>query len=146
MVNLEPVALSDSSEGCAGFFIFRGPKRVTQTLELSPQYLETVCRKADLEAEQKLMLAVLKDAVTCFQKYFTARDKKGTSRFREAEEWILLQGKDDWLYSFDNICETLDLDPGYIRGGLQRWRTIGLENGTGFDLESIRDGTLPKEG
>jgi hypothetical protein len=42
MVNLEPVALSDSSEGCAGFFIFRGPKRVTQTLELSPQYLEAV--------------------------------------------------------------------------------------------------------
>ncbi len=131
MVNLEPVALSDSLEGCAGFFIFRGPKRVTQTLEHSPQYLEAVCRKADLEAEQKLMLAVLDDAVSCFQKYFTARDRIGTSLFREAEEWILLQGKDDWFFSFDNICETLDLDPGYIRGGLQRWRTIGLENGTG---------------
>ena len=132
MVNLEPVALSGSSEGCAGFFIFRGPKRGTQTLELSPQYLETVCRKADLEAEQKLMLAVLKDAVTCFQKYFTARDKIGTSLFREAEEWILLPGKDDWLFSFDNICENLNLDPGYSREGSQRWRTIGLENGTKF--------------
>ncbi len=125
MVNLEPVALSDSSEGCAGFFIFRDSKRVTKTLELSPQYLEAVCRKADLEAEQKLMLAVLEDAVTCFQKYFTARDRIGTSLYHEAEEWILLPGKDDWLFSFDNICETLDLDPGYIRGGLQHCRTIG---------------------
>ncbi len=146
MMNLEPVALSDSWEECPGFFIFGGRKRVTQTLELSPQYLEAVCRKVDLKEEQKLMLAVLNDAVTCFQKHFVARDKIGMSLFREAEDWILLQGKDDWLFSFDNICETLDLDPAYIRGGLQRWRTIGLENGTGFDLKSIRDGTLPKEG
>jgi len=122
MVNLEPVALSDSSEECAGFFIFRGSKRVTQTLELSPQYLEAVCRKVDLKEEQKLMLAVLNDAVTCFQKHFVARDKIGMSLFREAEEWILLQGKNDWFFSFDNICETLDLDPGYIREGLLHWR------------------------
>ena len=68
------------------------------------------------------MLAVLKDAVTCFQKYFTARDRIGTSLFREAEEWILLQEKDDWLFSFDNICEALDLNPRYIREGLLHWR------------------------
>jgi len=116
-MNLKPVALSDSWEECSGFFVLRGPERVTQTLELSPQYLEAVCRKADLEAEQKLMLAVLEDAVTCFQKYFTARDRIGTSLFREAEEWILLQEKDDWLFSFDNICEALDLNPRYIREG-----------------------------
>ncbi len=86
------------------------------------QYLEAVCRKADLEAEQKLMLAVLEDAVTCFQQHFVARDKIGMSLFREAEEWILLQGKSDWFFSFDNICETLGLGPGYIREGLLRWR------------------------
>jgi len=81
------------------------------------------CRKAP---EQKLMLAILEDAVSRFQNYFAARDKIGTSRFREAEEWILLQGKSDWLFSFDNICETLDLNPGYIREGLLRWRDHGL--------------------
>ncbi len=52
------------------------------------QYLETVCRKTHLEAEQELMLAILKDAVTCFQGYFAARDKKEARLFREAEEWI----------------------------------------------------------
>ncbi len=126
MVNLEPVALSDSSEGCAGFFVFRGPKGITQTLELSLQYLEAVCRKVDLEAEQKLMLAVLEDAVSCFQKHFVARDKIGTSLFREAEDWILQQEKSNWLFSFDHVCETLDLDPGYIREGLQRWQSHRL--------------------
>ncbi len=89
---------------------------------LPAQYLETVCRKTPLEAEQKLMLAVLEDAVSCFQKYFAARDKIGTSLFHEAEEWILLQGKGDWFFSFDYICETLELNPGYIREGLLHWR------------------------
>ncbi len=68
MMNLKPVALSDSWEECPGFFVLRSPERITQTLELSPQYLEAVCRKVDLEAEQKLMLAVLEDGITCFQK------------------------------------------------------------------------------
>ena len=86
------------------------------------QYLETVRRKTHLEAEQELMLAVLEDAVTCFQVHFAARDKQKTRLFREAEEWILLQEKSDWLFSFDNICETLGLNPGYIREGLLRWR------------------------
>jgi len=93
---------------------------------LPAQYLETVCRKTPLEAEQKLMLAVLEDAVSCFQKYFAARDKIGTRLFHEAEEWILLQGKSDWLFSFDNICETLELNPDYIRKGLLHWRSHRL--------------------
>ena len=123
MINLEPASLCGlSSEECAGIFVFRGPKRITQNLELSPMYLEVVCKKTHLDAEQELMLAVLEDAVTCFQKYLAARDKIGTRLFCEAEEWVLLQGKSDWFFSFDNICETLDLNPGYIREGLLHWR------------------------
>ncbi len=105
------------------------------------QYLETVCRKTYLEAEQELMLAVLEDAVTCFQGYFAARDKTETRLFREAEEWILLQGKSDWLFSFDNICETLDLSPPYIREGLLRWRyhRLGKRNQVRFGVNRSRD-------
>jgi hypothetical protein len=28
----------------------------------------------------------------------------------------------NWIFSFDNICELLGLDPEYIRRGLQEWR------------------------
>ncbi len=121
-MNLEPVALSDSWEECPGFFVFRGPQGITQTLDLSPQYLETVQRKTYLEPEKKLIFAVLEDAITCFQVHFAARDKIGMRLFCEAEEWILLQGKGDWFFSFDYICETLELNPGYIREGLLHWR------------------------
>ncbi|MEE9549792.1 MAG: hypothetical protein V3W08_05265 [Candidatus Binatia bacterium] len=89
---------------------------------LPAQYLETVSRKTHLEPEKKLMLAVLEDAVACFQKYSSVRDGKGKILFGEAEEWILLEQNDDWLFSFDNICEALGLNPKYIRKGLLRWR------------------------
>ncbi len=99
-------------------------KRVASLFQpdtVSPaQYLETVCRKTHLEAEQELMLAVLEDAITCFQVHFAARDKQKTRLFRKAEEWILLQEKSNWLFSFDKVCETLGLNPGYIREGLLR--------------------------
>jgi len=88
--------------------------------------------------EQKLMLAVLDDAVSCFQKYFAARDKIGTSIFHEAEEWILLQGKGDWFFSFDYICETLDLNPRYIREGLLHWRDHRLRERHGVQLRIIK--------
>jgi len=85
-------------------------------------------------SEHKLMLAVLDDAVSCFQKYFTAQNKKGTRLFHEAEEWILQQGKSNWLCSFDNICETLDLNPRYIREGLLHWRDHRLRERRGIRL------------
>ncbi len=87
--------------------------------------------------EQKLMLAVLDDAVICFQKYFAARDEMEAREFREAEEWILLQEK-DWLFSFDNICESLDLNPRYIRGGLLHWRDHRLRERHGVRLRVNR--------
>ncbi|MFQ5849044.1 MAG: hypothetical protein ACE5JU_00490 [Candidatus Binatia bacterium] len=88
---------------------------------LPAQYLETVRRKTHLEPEKKLMLAVLEDAVACYQKYIAARDGKGKSLFREADEWILEENS-DWLFSFDNICEALGLNPKYIREGLLHWK------------------------
>ena len=57
---------------------------------LPEQYLETFRRKAPLEPEKRLMLAVLEDAVACFQKYVLSRDNRGKGMFREAEEWILV--------------------------------------------------------
>jgi hypothetical protein len=60
------------------------------------RYLETVCRKTHLEAEQELMLTVLKDSVTCFQVHFAARDEIKIRLFREAglEDSQFLLG--DW--------------------------------------------------
>ena len=65
------------------------------------------------------MLAVLEDAIECFQKYADAHDGKRERSFLEAEEWIL-ERDSDWPFSFENICNVFDLDPNYIRRGLMR--------------------------
>ena len=55
---------------------------------LPDQYLDTYRRKVHLEPEKKLMLAILEDAIACFQKYVSATDAKGKALFQEAEDWI----------------------------------------------------------
>lgn len=85
------------------------------------QYLENYRRKTHLEPETRLMLAVLEDGVACYQKYVLARDERGRQLFRDAEEWVL-QEDNDWLFSFDNICEAMGLNPEYLRKGMVRWK------------------------
>ena len=97
----------------------------TDTL-LPDQYLDTFRRKTHLEPEKRLMLAVLEDAIACFQKYIHARDGKGKTLFRDAVEWIEEENA-DWLFSFENVCETMGFDPQYVRDGLMRWKEAKLQ-------------------
>jgi len=105
-------------------------ERVTSLFQpdtlLPEQYLETFRRKLHLEPEKKLMLAVLEDAIACYQKYILARDGKGKILFQETEEWVL-DGNGDWLFSFANVCDTLGFDPDYVRRGLLEWKAKKLE-------------------
>jgi hypothetical protein len=91
------------------------------------EYAKTLQRKQHFKPEEQLMLAVLEDAVFCFQKYVFAQDKKGQGQFREAEEWIL-ENNSEWFFSFKNICEVLEINPEYFRRGLLRWKEKQLAN------------------
>jgi hypothetical protein len=71
--------------------------------------------------EERLMLAVLQDAVECFQEYVLAQYVWEKKLFQEAEDWIL-EKNSDWPFSFENICEALQLNPDYIRRGLMVWK------------------------
>ena len=84
-------------------------------------------RKRSWEREEALMLAVLQDAVDYFQKYVQAKKPRGKQLFAEAEEWIMDQNR-DWLFSFENICDVLELNPDYIRLGLLRWKDAQLKS------------------
>ncbi len=106
----------------AGFGVEEKVASLFQPDTLLPaQYFETFRRKVHLEPEKRLMLAVLEDAVSCFQKYIFARDSKGKGLFRDAEDWIL-EEQSDWLFSFNNICEVFGFNPQYVREGLVRWK------------------------
>jgi hypothetical protein len=71
------------------------------------------------EAEKRLMLAILESAIEDFQKYVSAKGRKGRLLYQEAEEWIL-EKDNEWFLSFNNICETLSLSPDQLRRALLR--------------------------
>ncbi len=87
-----------------------------------------------VRGEKRLMLAVLQDALECYQKYAQAKDVHGHQLFAEAEEWICCEDR-NWYFSFDNICETLEINPAYLRQGVQQWRQHAL----GFGRHPVRD-------
>jgi len=90
------------------------------------QYFEAMRRKHLLEGEKRLVLSVLEDAVECFMKCIDSSTNKGQRLFRDAEEWISLEDK-KWVFSFDNVCEMLDVNPEYLRRGLREWKVRKLE-------------------
>lgn len=95
---------------------------------LAPQqYQQSARRTLFQEPEQELMFAVLKDAICCFQKYASARDKMRTRLYLEARKW-LMQEDSDWPFSFANICEAIGLSPQYVRAGLLGRQEAKLAN------------------
>jgi hypothetical protein len=87
---------------------------------LSLQYFEDRSRKT-LEPEERLVLAILEDAIDCFQENHLARQGRRKRLFDDAREW-LFEDEGDWVFGFDNVCAVLGFDPKYIREGLTRWR------------------------
>lgn len=68
--------------------------------------------------EAALMLAVLEEALTCFQYQFYIRRDKAQRLARDAEAWFFSDDS-SWPFAFVNICAVLHLDPNYIRRGLR---------------------------
>ena len=81
------------------------------------RYFDTFRRSEYLEPEKVLLLAILEDAIHLFHKYRGARDRAGKERFREVDDWFMHESN-YWLFSFENVCDLLALDPQYVRRGL----------------------------
>jgi hypothetical protein len=87
-----------------------------------PQPAEVAPRQFASRCEVRLAFAILVDAVACLAE--RGDDGRFPPRlFRwEAEQWI--EGRDPGsLFSFENVCLILLLDPEEIRARLRHWRT-----------------------
>jgi hypothetical protein len=81
---------------------------------LPSQFYGTGGLSRQLDGEKRLMIAILKDAVECLNKYRGARSSLGISQYQNALEWVEDEGT-EWLFSFNNICDLLGFDPDYLR-------------------------------
>ena len=80
------------------------------------------------QPEQRLMLAVLGEALFCFQKYHLTPDKDGQKIFAEALDWVLDESE-QWPFSFNNICAGLSISPSYLRRQMLHWKASRLCSG-----------------
>jgi hypothetical protein len=93
---------------------------------LAAQYFDNLRGKSALEPEKRLMLAILEDAISRYQENMFSQDKRGKRHFQEVQEWIA-DADNDWIFSFENVCESLGLNPDYVRQGLLRWKKKGRQ-------------------
>ena len=70
--------------------------------------------RTPLAPEQRLMIAVVQDAINCIEKYRFATDHRGRRLFREVTQWLGAKAT-GWPYSFEAICEVLGLDANAVR-------------------------------
>ncbi|MFN8389301.1 MAG: hypothetical protein U0136_03320 [Bdellovibrionota bacterium] len=70
--------------------------------------------------ERKLMAALLSDGIEAFiHQSVSQLAQKGKTK-SDACEWIEAQD-DSYVFSFDNVCECLGINPEYLRIGLFRY-------------------------
>jgi hypothetical protein len=68
--------------------------------------------------EERLMLAILKDAVDCIERYCYGHRAGSRPDYETALAWVRTRDT-VWLFSFENICLELDLNPDRLRSSLE---------------------------
>ena len=67
--------------------------------------------------ERRLMAALLSDGIEAYILHCTS--KRSTDRI-DAQEWVETRDQ-DYVFSFDNVCECLGIDAEYLRLGLRKY-------------------------
>ena len=104
----------------------RTGRSVHAAMAASPEVFDVL--RGQPTPETRLLIAILEEAINCFQRYYFAQHDSGQRLFREADEWLMSNHK-DWAFSFESICDALGLDPSYVRSGLRRWQARQLRTG-----------------
>jgi len=94
---------------------------------LPQQFFEGPRSDSDFSPEKALMLAILEDAIRCFQEYFRTTRARPRMLSRQAERWIRTRDW-NWPFSFNNVCEALGIDPDCMRDVLLRMKYEHLMN------------------
>src|SRR5579863_8266711 len=76
-------------------------------------------------SEQRLMLAVLVDAINILQGWNRMGSARKRRAFAEAGQWVNTRGT-SYPFAFDSVCDALGIDPEILRG-----RLSGLSIGRG---------------
>jgi hypothetical protein len=86
---------------------------------------------SSLCAEQRLMLAVLVDAINILQGWNRMGSARKRRAFAEAGQWVTTHGR-SYPFSFDSVCDALSIDPEMLRERLASLvMGLGMQNRLG---------------
>jgi hypothetical protein len=86
-------------------------------LLLPGQYADLVRRNHVIEGELKLLLAVLEDAIRCYLRNVNAKDGDHRRDFVEVRNWFegnSVSARRGDIFSFENLCAALGIEPRYL--------------------------------
>jgi hypothetical protein len=89
-----------------------------------------------LSSEQRLMLAVLIDAINVLHGWRRMGSARKRQAFAEAAQWVNTRGTDH-PFSFDSVCDVLEIDSDVLRARLHRL-TMGLVNTARASIGRLR--------
>ena len=110
-----------------------GSDSLTVTDVILPSQFFGAMGGGGLCSEQRLMLAVLVDAINILQGWNHLGNVRKRREFAEAAQWVNTRGT-NYPFSFDSVCDALAIEPSILRG-----RLSGLAMGRGAsDRLSVR--------
>jgi hypothetical protein len=75
-----------------------------------------------LSAEQRLMLALLADAINVYQQGVQSRATRKRLLYVDAERWIMAARPGPHAFAFETVCDALGINPSVLRRRLVAWK------------------------
>ncbi len=69
-------------------------------------------------AERALLSALLFDGLQSYVRYLSAETLSERSDYSEAYRWVHKADEEDYVFSFESVCDALGINPEYLRLGL----------------------------
>ena len=88
-------------------------------LVLPGQYADLVRRNHVIEGELKLLLAVLEDAIRCYLRNVNSKEGERRRDFVEVRHWFEAGARHGDIFSFQNLCGALGIEPRVLLARLQ---------------------------
>jgi hypothetical protein len=75
-----------------------------------------------LSGEQRLMLALLADAINVYQQGALSRSTRKRLLYIDAERWMIAEGGSRHAFSFETVCDSLGINPAVLRRRMIAWK------------------------
>jgi transposase len=91
-------------------------------LVLPCQYDDVIRRSSVPDGEHRLLWAVLEDAVRTYVANLKCRTRNQRVAYEEVRNWFFPPSGRRGLFSFESVCELLELDPARVLKGIRSMR------------------------